>query len=335
MTKKYRWKNYRLISLLLILFVLIGCGKNPKKPNPKTKEGNSPKLPKVLTELENDVLKTMYDLDSISGIEKAIDKEKLIETEKKEKEKETSSVETAAKPAKNTPPTESKPAKKEEKKKPEEKINMHELIMKNKIIIPLLEASDVKGSFAEGAKPPENIDKVWTKISESVTEVHKKWNALESQLVLGKVPQSKAEDFEKILDDLTLSVMNKDKLNSLKLANDLTRITANFRSYFDGVANHGVYGMYYHIRATILLAASDNYAGAIEHLNETSKIGDSLRQDLIKQKSEEILQKFELSIEDLRKQLINEDFHLSQIKAPIVIKNIKLMEDVFKKQKSK
>jgi len=141
------------------------------------------------------------------------------------------------------------------------------------------------------------------------------------------------KEFEQILDDLTLSVMNKEKLSSLKLSNELTRITTDFRSYFNGVADHGVYGMYYHIRGSILFAASDNYGGALEHLDEASKIGGALRQDLIKKDSQEILQKFELSIEDLRKQLIDENFALSQIKAPIVIKNIQLMQDVFETQK--
>jgi len=221
----------------------------------------------------------------------------------------------------------------EEKSKPEQKINVQEFIKENKIIIPLLDANEVKGSFAESSTPPSDIDKVWTQISDSVTEVHKKWNVLEAQLTPVNVPRQKAEEFEQILDDLTLSVMNKEKLSSLKLSNELTRITTDFRSYFNGVADHGVYGMYYHIRGSILFAASDNYGGALEHLDEASKIGGALRQDLIKKDSQEILQKFELSIEDLRKQLIDENFALSQIKAPIVIKNIQLMQDVFETQK--
>jgi len=129
--------------------------------------------------------------------------------------------------------------------------------------------------------------------------------------------------------------MNNQKLDSLKLANEITRITTDFRSYFNGVADHGVYGMYYHIRSTLLFAASNNYEGALQHLDEASKIGGALRQDLIKQDSQDILQKFELSIEDLRKQLEDKNFALSQIKAPIVIKNIKLMQDVFETQQNK
>jgi len=123
--------------------------------------------------------------------------------------------------------------------------------------------------------------------------------------------------------------MSREKLNSLKLANELTRITTDFRSYFNGVPTHAVYGMYYHIRGVILFAASNNYEGALLHLDEANKLGASVRQELLKKDSQDILQKFELSIEDLRKQLLDKNFYLSQIKAPIVIKNIQLMEDIF------
>jgi len=335
--KKYIWKNHKFTLFLLIIFVLVGCGRNPQKPNPEEEKDNSPKLPKILTELEDEGLKVMYDLDSVTGIEKAIQEQKLMKSES-----ESTSVETAAQSGESGQAGQQgqgqqsgQQQENQSSGEEEEKVDVQQLIKETKIIIPLLDANEVTGSFAESSTPPTDIDKVWTKISDSVTEIHKKWNVLEAQLTPVNVPNQKSEEFEQILDDLTLSVINKEKLNSLKLANELTRVTTDFRSYFNGVANHGVYGMYYHIRGTILLAASNNYTGALQHLDETSKLGASVRQDLIKAESQDVLQKFELSIEDLRKQLLDENFQLSQIKAPIVIKNIQLMEDVFESQENK
>lgn len=328
MIKKHMRKNYKFLSILLIIFVLTGCGRNPQRPNPEHKEDNSLKIPKILTELEDEVLKIMYDVDSVTGIEKALQEQKIIsvqasqsgsEGQGKEQEQKGQSGEKETKPEEN----------------PEEKVDVQQSIKENKIIIPLLDANEVKGTFAEIPTPPADINEVWTQISDSTTEVHKKWNVLEAQLTPVNVPNQKLEEFEQVLDDLTLSIRDREKLNSLKLANELTRITTDFRSYFNGPANHGVYGMYYHIRGVILFAASNNYTGAIQHLDETSKLAAPVRQDLIKEDSQDILQKFELSIEDLRKQLQTENFYLSQIKAPIVIKNIKLMQDVFETQKSK
>jgi len=326
MIKKYRIKNSKFMIILLILFVLTGCSRNPERPNPETQDSNSPKLPKILTELDDEVLKIMYDLDSVTGLEKAIQKQELIESEN-----ENASISTAAQSDESNQKSkeeESAPAE-EDKKKLEEEVNVQELIKDAKIIMPLLDANEVKGSFVESSTPPTDINQVWTQISDSVTEVHKKWNVLEAQLTPVNVPNQKLEEFEQILDDLTLSVMSREKLNSLKLANELTRITTDFRSYFNGVPTHAVYGMYYHIRGVILFAASNNYEGALLHLDEANKLGASVRQELLKKDSQDILQKFELSIEDLRKQLLDENFYLSQIKAPIVIKNIQLMEDVF------
>jgi len=327
--KKYRIKNSKLMIILLILFVLIGCGRNPERPNPETQENNSPKLPKILTELDDEVLKIMYDLDSVTGLEKAIQKQELMESEKENASISTAAQSEDSKQNSEEKETEENAPAEEDKKKLEEEVNVQELIKESKIIMPLLDANEVTGSFTESSTPPTDINQVWTQISDSVTEVHKKWNVLEAQLTPVNVPSQKLEEFEQILDDLTLSVMRRDKLNSLKLANELTRITTDFRSYFNGVPTHAVYGMYYHIRGVILFAASNNYEGALLHLDEANKLGASVRQELLKKDSQDILQKFELSIEDLRKQLLDENFYLSQIKAPIVIKNIQLMEDIF------
>ena len=328
MENKNIYKNYRLILFLLVIFILTGCNKNPQKPN-VDKEGTLPKLPKVLTELEDDILKIMYDLDSVTGIEKAIEKEKSPKSEEPE------SMETAAKltAEKEDKGKQSGSAKEDKSKQAEEIVDMQQLIAENEIIIPLLEANDVKGSFTGSASPPPDIDTVWNKIDDDITEIHKKWNVLESQLPSEKTPLEKTEDFEGILNDLTLSVVDREILGSLKFANELTGVTANFRGHFDGIGNHDVYGMYYHIRAAILSAASHNYTEAINHLNETGKIGDSMRRDLIKKDSEDILRKLELSMDDLEEQLADENFYLSQIKSAIVIKNIKLIQDAFETEK--
>ena len=343
MTKKCTYKNYKPIVFLLIILILVGCKKGAQKPDISKKE-NLPKTPKVLTELEDEVLKIMYDLDSVTGIEKAIKEEKAL------KANETASITASAKPIILSKSDKEDKKKKEstkktkEEKQPEatgedtstdieEPVGMQELIMENEIIIPLLGANEVKGSFAESTTPPSDINTVWTKINDNVTKVHKKWNVLEAQLPVEKTSSEKTKDFEKTLNDLTLSVMDKKRLDSIKPANKLTEITANFRGYFDGMGNHDVYKMYYHTRAVILSAATDDYAGAMEHLNEIRKTGDSMRRDLIKKNSEDILKKFELSIEDLEEQLTDKNFYLSQIKAPIVIKNIKLIQDTFETQK--
>ena len=331
MKKRNIYKSYRLVLLLFIIFILIGCKKGSQKPN-ISKKANIPKLPKALEELEDETLKIMYDLDSVTGIEKAIEEEKTLEAKK------TASVKTTAIPimqwlGKNIGENGLKIAEGSKSKQKEEKVDMQELITESEIIIPLLKAQEVKGTFAKSKTPPPDIETVWSKINDNVMKVHKKWNVLEAQLPMEKTSQEKVDEFEKILDDLTISIIDKKRLEGLKQANELTRVTAGLRSYFDGIGNNDVFEMYYHVRGIILSAATDDYAEAINHLNETNKIGDSIRQDLIKKNSKDALKKFELSTEDLGDQLVDENFLLSQIKAPIVIKNIKLIQDAFKTQK--
>ncbi len=335
MTKKNIY--HRIILLLFIILILIGCNKNPQKPDADKKE-DMPKTPKALTELENEVLEIMYDLDSVTGIQKTIEEEKSLGTEdvaeievaaqsNEQEEDEDKKEEEMEDTEEDEKEEEQKSDKNNKTQQPEKMIDMQELIVENEIIIPLLEAVEVKGNFAGDTSPPPDIDTVWNEINDNVTEVHKKWNILEAQLPEERTSVEKIKDFEKKLNNLTLSVMNRKILDSLKLANELTETTTDFRSYFDGKGDHDVYGMYYHIRGTILSAASDNYPEALEHLEEAGKIGDSMRRDLIKKDSEDVLKKFELSIEDLKDQLEDKNFYLSRIKAPIVIKNIKLIQD--------
>jgi len=327
-------KNYnKIMPIFIILFILTGCSNNLKKPNPNSNEVSMPKLPKVLSEIEEDILKVLYDMDTISGIEEAL-KQKKLEDEKAHK---NLTVEVQqSKEIKDEKKAEAKEekSKKEDSKETEgsEKIDLKVLVTKDQIIIPLLDASDIHSSFINIPTLPRNIDEVWSKINATVTEIHTKWNSLEAQLVSVNISYKKCEEFEAILDNFTLAIMNREVLTSLKLGNELTRITSDFRNYFNGNHSHNIYGMYYHIRGSILFAASNNYLGALEHLNEASKLSTSLRQNLTKQEEQDTLQKLDLSIEDLRKQLSDENFYLSQVKAPIVIKNIKLAEDVFKTQ---
>ena len=81
MTKKNMYINYKFILFLLIVSILAGCNKSPQKPD-ISKNKNLPKLPKVLTELENEILKIMYDLDSTEGIKKTIEKETVLKAGK-------------------------------------------------------------------------------------------------------------------------------------------------------------------------------------------------------------------------------------------------------------
>lgn len=324
MRKKYMCKNSVLISFLILLLILVGCSKNTKKPVPQKKNDSPPKVPEVLTEVENETLSLMYSIDSVVGLEKYIKEKKLME----EKEKSAKQEGSAKEDEKDKKPNEEKAKAEEEKKS----IDPQKFIKQSEIIIPLLEVDKIEGSFNKATKPPEDMEEVWSKLTDSINNIHKKWNVLESQLMKRTIPQSKAEEFEKILDELTLSIKAKEILNSLKLSNELTKFLANFRSYFDEKVPHGIYTMGYHIRQSILLAISDDYPEAMSQVEETKKIADSLKKDLIQEKAEDVIQKFELSIDDLSKQISKKDFYLSQIKAPIVIKNIKLMEDAFSKK---
>lgn len=60
-----------------------------------------------------------------------------------------------------------------------------------------------------------------------------------------------------------------------------------------------------------------------------SELGSGLRQRLVEKKANDVVQKFELSINDLNRQIASKQFPLIQINAGIAMKNCMLMINVF------
>lgn len=302
------FKNY-LILFVVVLF-LAGCNGGEKKPSPAENKDKTPEVPKALEEIEAKLLETMYAIDSMPGLEKAIaEKEKAL----KEIEQETE-VEQ----------------KKEEKDKQAKKnIDVEMLIEENAVIIPLLKEAEVENKVINAAEPPDNTDKQWYEISGAIGDIHKSWNVLEPELQEAKVSKATVEEFETMLDEATGTIGSKEVEKSLVGLNKLTSLLADFRGHFKSKTPPELYKAQYYIREAVLSASRDDFDGATDAAKKAKDIGDILRQRLIEINGADVVHKYQLSIEDLEQQLKNKNFPLTQMKAAIAIKNSSSMMKLF------
>lgn len=302
------FKKY-LILFIVALF-LVGCSGGEKKPNPAEEKEKTPEVPKVLEEIETMILETMHAIDSMPGLEKAIE----------EKEKSVKEIEQE---------TEVEQKKEEKDQQAKENIDIEMLIEENAVIIPLLKELEIENKIISTTEPPDNTDKQWYEIGGTVGDIHKSWNVLEPALQEAKVTKTTVEEFEGKLDAVTETIGEKEIEESLMELNQLTSLLADFRGHFKSKTPPEVYKAQYSIREAVLLASEEDFEGAMESNKKAKDFGDILRQRLIEIKGEDVVHKYQLSIEDLEQQLKNENFPLTQMKAAIVIKNTALMMDLF------
>lgn len=311
-----------MILSLIIIVLTTSCNSNPQKPQQKEGENKPPQVPKVLTEMESDILETMYDIDTIEGIEIAID-------EKKKEEAPTvpPTAEMQVKTEGELQPQVNVQQPQEEKKGNGQKLKM--AIEEKQLIIPLLKEEKMEGTTVKMSQPPDDIDEIWFEINKKISDFYKKWNVLEADLQDVDAPQEQIKKFEKTLVEVSEAIMEKNVMDSLFALNNLTSHLGDFTNSFTSKVPSSIYKMRYHIRQSVLYAYEEEYDESQEHIDKAKELKNGLQQQLAEKKAQHIAEKYNLSIADLEKQIADENFNLIQTNATVVIKNIMLMQDVF------
>jgi len=176
---------------------------------------------------------------------------------------------------------------------------------------------------------PDDIEKIWYQIGQLASGLHQKWNILEPQLQKAGVSKTSIDGFEENLTSTTLLITTKEGKASLLGLNELSNSLYGFTGHFKSKTPTEVMQIAYHIREAVLLASEDDFSAAIRNTEKAKELGEGLRQRLTEKDASDIAQKFELSMEDIRKALDTENFQLIQIKGAIVIKNVVEMEETF------
>ena len=306
-------KIHFFIIAFFLIFSLSACGQKPQKPSPKT-EDTPPEMPKVIEELEKDLLKIMTLADKIPYFERVI-----IETEKIEEEKKKEEAEMA------TGGEESKSQPKESSQTPQ--VQPKPMTIEESILTEVLNKEKTSSEDKEEEKPPKDITETWKSINTTTRGLHDKWNVLEPLLIQQSISPETVAEFEDTLDRLTNLAINNNYFGSITTANRLTLFLPKFMTVFKKDIPPTVYVLKYHVRDVVLNTAVENYPQAQESLNHIKEQGQSIKSDLIEKKAKSTADKFDASVINLQKSLDKKDINLIKINAAITMKNIMLMKD--------
>ncbi|MCC5912202.1 MAG: hypothetical protein JJT76_17435 [Clostridiaceae bacterium] len=335
--KKFTVKSFlNTLLLLLLIILLIGCNNVSENPQGNEDENNTPELPEVLEEMEEDILNTMYDIDALEGIQLAMEEKEAEEMEEPTNIDIDVEGDLEGEVSINGGNGQEEQAEEGGNDTQAEEENgignpdMSMLIEENAILHPLFIEEEIEGSATAVEDTPDSLDVIWFDIHNQIEELHRKWNVLEADLRDVNAPQNEIEAFEETLNNASLQASDQKRIETLLSLNELTKYLAGFRNAFEDKVPGEVFKMRYHLRHGMILAHGEEYQNTQEHIDEIKEIKNSLQQELNERDAQHVNHKFDLSIEDLEDQLVIEDFDLIQTKGAIVMKNIGLIEDTFR-----
>lgn len=312
-----RRNNYTtilLIVLALIVFIsLSGCnGGNPDEGNnnQSNNENQMPEIPDAFTETEDMLRELIFDVDAIPGIEAAIAEKE----QNKQEVTEISDIDMGVD---------------EKQETAEQDVNIQRHILENSILVHSLFVEEVEGHAADIEVLPNSIDDIWFEVDNRLSDVHNKWNLIERELIKVNANEESIKKYEAMFDECTLAIKERDRLVSLNYLNGLTYKLAEFRRYFKDKVPSDVMKITAHNRQVILLAYEDKYDEALKETEKIKELLNAVRNKLIERNAEDVIEKMELSIDDLEGELKAQNFYLTQLKTAVVIKNTKLMQEIF------
>jgi len=299
--KNIRW----YILIIVIIFVLSGC-KSYKNQGVKFEKKD--KAPKVLGDISSgiqDILKEVEEIESIlDGTDFEVKKVELKKAEEEEKAKLEKIIEIKDenKGSDNNRKTMGQKIGSENEKKAEDSKNKEQKKYKD--------------------KDEKLLDK-WEEINKKLEEIHSKWNSYEIEGMKKGVTSDISNRFKDSLNALTSSIEGKNIIGiydySSQTMLNLSPIFGLYKDEIWGEINKLKYLTY----QSYLNTLKGDDLKTIELLKGSEEDISKIRLKLEKNDSKiKMLDKVNLSIEDMNKSLKENSIKLIRIKKDIIIKNL-------------
>ncbi len=295
-----------LLLLILLIFSTTACGKKQPKPMLQSKE-----------EKVSDKLKTMQEksekvTDEIEKILEEMKKpEKLEEDEKKEeKGKETKGNDGKKDEGDGGGDSGGKSSGSGGEKKAEGN-----------------QDKTSEGKKGEEEKKPitkqEKVEEMWKGVKKTTEEIHTSWGDYEIKAIEKGAKKPELSKFEDTINNLTVSVEEKNILNALTYSNEITYNMATFYDSYKGNHEGELMRLRYFARQAHLYGMKgewDKSEGSIKQAEETmNMIRAKIKLD---KKDQDLMEKLNLSIINMRTAIPKKNTELMKIKRDIVLKNI-------------
>ncbi|RBP40638.1 hypothetical protein [Garciella nitratireducens] len=296
-------KIKKMIYLLTIVIVscgiILGC-RGEERLIPESKERkNREEIPKTLKAMEQKVHSIIGNLESIEELIKI--KPEDIEPPKTQSEKQE------------------KPKGEEPEPQSGDQSSQQAVVQQ-----PSIEQEQQKKQMQKQAQVLEK----WQKSEEDIKSLHESWNAYELNALKDGGDQGRIDKMETALSSLTSGIEEKNKEKALVAANDVILSLSDFMGLYKGNVDGTLAKIEYIARQSYMDSKEGDWEAATEKIEDKNSLIDALRQGAdIKEKQEKLIDKLNLSIEDLKIAIEQKDLSLVEIKRDIVVKNIEILKN--------
>lgn len=294
-------KRKGLIFVILILLILTSCGKKEEESEIKEEEKVSEELSKIQEKTEK----------IIEDIEKIIEEDEkplFVEEKKKDEEKDSSGQ-----------GGESGDSSGGESGSSEQ----------SQALVPPEEKTYEEKKQEEKIKRDEKIEKDWMDLSKSIEKIHKEFSKYKIKAIEEGINTDTISQTENHLNNLTIAIGKKEKINSLKQADKLIFSLGNYFDLYKGNIEGDLNRITYTMREAYLYAVEEDFESAKKVAIEYESYFSILRQKIdIDKKDKKHLDTLEISIKDLINSLKYNDADLVKIKRDVVLDNIDKIKEV-------
>lgn len=190
-----------------------------------------------------------------------------------------------------------------------------------------------QGEKGQTSQQPQQQDP-WEIVTPVINDLHYKWNSLMPQAVKAGASKSLVENFSNAINNLTVSIINKDKTNTLLAANGLYGYIPDLYSLYKSPVSPEIKRIRYYTRSAMLNSFTGNWAQAETDINNL-KSSWSLYKNTLGKDQQDDSDRIDFSIYELEKILSSKNQNLIDIKGRIAMSNIGSLEKALKKASGK
>lgn len=177
------------------------------------------------------------------------------------------------------------------------------------------------GQQSEQGNTQENPLQNWDKEEKSVTEIHKKWNILEIEVIKAGANNTLRNEFETDLNTLTNKIMAKDIMETLKTANKLYGIITKISDLYQSRNPSEVDMMKYYTQKALFAIEEENWAEAANNINYLKELWEKTK-IMMGEEGAKLMVQMDYGIIDFSKSIENQNKAVGRIKGEIIMDNI-------------
>ncbi|HHV99889.1 MAG TPA: hypothetical protein GXX36_10035 [Clostridiaceae bacterium] len=307
LNKNYIKKFIVFIGVIgIITLAFCGCGKKSKEPKAEQqsheKEQKSEEIPKELTELEENIEKIIKSLEGPS-----------VSTKEDEEKSGSESSQGQGKESEEDQSSKGGESQGEQKSQGEQQKNQ-------------------EGQQNQSSQQKPQQKDPWKEITPVINDMHFKWNGYMPEAAKKGANKELIDNFSSALNNLTNTVTNKNKTDTLMAASNLYGYIPDFYSLYKTSTSPEIKRIRHYSRNAILNSMTGNWEQAGKDINKL-KDSWSLFKNTVPNDNEEDSSKLDFSIYELEKVIKEKNQSLTDIKGRVTLSNIQSLEKALEEGK--